>query len=70
VKFPSKEFIPSSLIKTKAVKLTKEPSFEAVLNMACERLWDKQIRYSIRRIMEMDGELERLEKELDEFLGF
>ena len=44
---------------------TKEPSFDSVLNSACERLWDKHIQYSIRRIGEMEQELDELEKELD-----
>ena len=46
-----------------------EASFDVVLDMACERLWDKRIQYSIRRIKEMDEELRRLEEELDEFIG-
>ena len=48
--------------------LTEEASFEAVLDAACERLWEKQVQYSIRRIKEMDEELLELEIELDEFL--
>ena len=46
-----------------------ESSFENMLDTTCERLWEKHIQYSIRRIQEMDEELERLEKELDEFIG-
>jgi hypothetical protein len=46
-----------------------ETSFEAVLETACERLREKYIEYSIRRIREMDDELTRLEKELDKFIG-
>ena len=46
----------------------REPSFEAVLDTACERLREKHIQYSIRRIREMDEELKKLEEELDEFL--
>ena len=45
-----------------------EISFAAVLDTACERLWEKRIQYSIRRIREMDEELACLEKELDEFI--
>jgi hypothetical protein len=51
------------------VVLKEAPAFEAVLDSACERLREKQIQYSIRRIMGMEEELARLEKELDEFLG-
>jgi len=47
----------------------QDRSFEVVLDTACERLREKQVRYSILRIREMDDELGRLEKELDEFLG-
>jgi hypothetical protein len=46
----------------------ENPSFEAVLNSAFERLWGKKVQYSIRRIQEMDGYLQNLEKELDELI--
>ena len=49
--------------------IPQELSFEAVLDATCERLREKHIQYSIRRIKEMDTELMTLEKELDEFLG-
>ena len=45
-----------------------ESSFEAVLDTTCERLREIHIRYSLRRIREMDEELMRLEKELNEFI--
>ena len=45
------------------------PSFEIVLDVTCERLWERHVQYSIRRIHEMDEELEKLEKELDELTG-
>jgi hypothetical protein len=51
------------------VILTEAPSFEAILDNAFERLTEKHIQYSIRRIKELELELERLEKELEEFLG-
>ncbi|MDR1419653.1 MAG: hypothetical protein LBI86_04720 [Treponema sp.] len=44
------------------------PSFEAVLDAACEGLADKKIRYSVRRIREMEECLADLEMELDVFL--
>ena len=47
----------------------KEPSFESVLDTACERLQEKHIQNSIRRISEMELILEKLEKELEEFMG-
>ena len=46
-----------------------EPSFETVLGRTCERLGEKHAAYTIRRIREMDEILERLEKELNEFIG-
>ena len=46
-----------------------EPSFETVLHTTCERLRERHIQYSIRRIQKMDEELNTLEKELDEFIG-
>jgi len=52
------------------VILTENPSFEAVLEETCERLEEKHIQYSIRRIREMGKELAALEKDLNEFLGF
>ena len=55
------EFKPAILTRDSA-------SFEAVLDTACERLWEKQIRYSLRRIKEMDKELDRLENELTQFI--
>ena len=51
------------------VILTGQPSFETVLDKACELLREKQIHHSILRIREMEGELDRLEKELNAFLG-
>jgi hypothetical protein len=44
------------------------PSFEAILDTACEGLADRKIRYSIRRIKEMEESLVDLETELDAFL--
>jgi len=43
-------------------------SFDTVLDSACERLWDKQTEYFLRRIREMGQELDRLEMELDQFI--
>ena len=46
----------------------KTPSFETMLDTTCDRLLEKHIQYSIRRLGEMDVELAKLEKELDDFL--
>ena len=43
-------------------------TFDSMLDETCERLLDRQLRYSIQRIHEMEKRLIRLERELDEFL--
>jgi hypothetical protein len=43
-------------------------SFSDVVDETCEKLLDSQIKYSIRRIHEMEELLCSLEKELDDFL--
>jgi hypothetical protein len=43
-------------------------TFDSMLDETCERLLDRQLRYSIQRIHEMEKRLVRLERELDEFL--
>jgi len=53
----------------KPVVLTEEQTFETVLDSACERLNEKHIQYSLRRIREMEVILAGLEKELDDFLN-
>ena len=55
-------------LEKKPVVLTEE-TFEAMLDTACERLKEKHVQYSIRRIRELDEELSKVEKELDEFLS-
>ena len=47
----------------------RESSFESVLDNVCERLREKHILYSIRRLRELSEELTKIEKELDELLG-
>ena len=44
-------------------------TFDDVVNKACEGLMARQIKYTIRRIDEMEKRLFNLEKELDEFLA-
>jgi uncharacterized protein YqgV (UPF0045/DUF77 family) len=48
--------------------LTGVSSFSEVVDEACERLMDHQIKYSIKRIRQMEALLTDLERELDEFL--
>jgi len=43
-------------------------SFSDVVDEACEKLMDRQIKYSIQRIQKMEECLAALEHELDEFL--
>ena len=52
----------------KPVIVSKKTSFNEVVDEACERLMDSQIRYSIRRIQKMSDKLDELELELDKFL--
>ncbi|MDR1024515.1 MAG: hypothetical protein LBL56_02220 [Treponema sp.] len=43
-------------------------SFESILDTACSRLFDRKVRYSLRRIRELEEILEKLEQDLDEIL--
>jgi hypothetical protein len=43
-------------------------SFEAMLDDVCDRLWDRKVSYSLRRIREMDAALAVMERELDELI--
>ena len=45
-----------------------ELTFDSILDETCERLLDRQVKYSIRRIYDLEKRLEILERELDEFL--
>jgi hypothetical protein len=44
-------------------------SFNNIVDETCDKLMDKQIKHSIRRIVEMEERLECLEKELDDFIS-
>ena len=48
--------------------ILRDVSFESILDNTCTRLQDKQTRYSIRRLEEMDMILARMEQELDIFV--
>jgi hypothetical protein len=48
-----------------AVILSDNSSFKEVVDEACNRLWDKKVRYSIGRIQELEDILNNLEGELD-----
>ena len=45
-----------------------ELTFDAMLDETCERLLDRQVKYSIQRIHELEKRLDVLERELDEFI--
>ena len=53
----------------KPAAVSANPSFSEVVDEACDRLMDRQVKYSIRRIQEMGNLLEGLERELEEFLS-
>jgi hypothetical protein len=47
----------------------REPdSFESLLDNACSRLWDRKLRYTLKRIGELGGVLDKLDQELEEML--
>jgi hypothetical protein len=48
--------------------VSKKNAFSAVVDEACDRLQDRQVRYSLKRLHEMAENLNSLERELDEFL--
>jgi len=54
--------------KSTAVKEAGIDDFGDVVDKACEKLMDRQIKYSIRRLQEMEDCLSSMEQELDSFL--
>ncbi|MDR2746130.1 MAG: hypothetical protein LBB77_01675 [Treponema sp.] len=46
----------------------EEDSFESLLDSTCSRLWERKLRYSLRRIQELAGILDTMDRELEEFL--
>jgi len=52
-----------------AVVFSNQPSFERIVEQSCERLWDKKVQHSIRRIHELEVVLSSMEQELDAFLS-
>jgi hypothetical protein len=43
-------------------------TFDSILDETCERLLDRQVKYAIQRIHEMEKRLINLEHELDDFI--
>ena len=58
----------SNMTTEERASLLSEITFDSILDETCERLLDRQAKYSIQRICEMEKRLELLEIELDEFL--
>ena len=52
----------------KPASISTDTSFSDVVDETCERLREKHVQYSIRRIHEMEDTLISLEHELDQFL--
>jgi len=44
-------------------------TFSDIVDKACEGMMEKQFKYSIRKLHEMEETLSVIEHELDEFLG-
>jgi hypothetical protein len=51
--------------KRETSALSDPLSFEAVLDRTCDRLWNVKVQYSIRRLQEMEHNLDVLEQELE-----
>jgi len=64
---PGRESRISDMLFGSAVS-SSSYSFSDVVNEACEKLMNLQIKHSIRRIHKMEEYLCSLEKELDDFL--
>jgi len=56
-------------LSEKPATISGSYTFSDVVEKACEGLMERKIKYSIRRIQEMEDILSGLERELDEFLG-
>jgi hypothetical protein len=55
--------------KPLAAREEKALSFDAALDNALERVWDRKARFSLKRLREMEAQLLVIEKELDMFLA-
>jgi hypothetical protein len=50
---------------SEATVLSDKSSFKEVVDETCNRLWDRRVQFSIRRIRELEDMLKTLELELD-----
>ena len=64
---PGREF-PAAISSKRLIVKDDSCTFDDVVSKACEGLIDRQVKYTIRRINEMEKCLLNLERELDEFL--
>ncbi|MCL2139284.1 MAG: hypothetical protein FWH41_07110 [Treponema sp.] len=61
-------FNNGNIITGEEAMLVSDFNFNSILDETCERLLNRQVKYSIQRIYEMEKRLINLENELDEFL--
>jgi len=60
---------PGNTTAGQQAALYDDLTFDSILDETCERLLDRQVKYAIQRIHEMERRLDTLERELDEFLS-
>jgi hypothetical protein len=60
---------PENTTAGQQAALYADITFDSILDETCERLLDRQVKYAIQRIHEMEQRLDTLERELDEFLS-
>jgi hypothetical protein len=56
---------PTDNPRSEAAVLSDKSSFKEVVDDTCNRLWDRKVQFSIRRIRELEDILKTLELELD-----
>ena len=56
------------ILDEKHAAVSSYTSFSEVVDEACGKLIDRQVKYSIKRIQKMDEFLADMEQELDDFL--
>ena len=60
---------PENTTARQQAALYADLSFDSILDETCERLLDRQVKYTIQRIREMEQRLDTLARELDDFLS-
>jgi len=60
---------PGNTTAGQGAAIYTDVTFDSILDETCERLLDRQVRYAIQRIHDMELRLGNLERELDEFLS-